>query len=103
MRVKCRIDTTCHKKNLKVNSLFLNILKWKNCQICRSSKGLKDVFYIYIFLFHYFFIFLFIHKHICNRHINKIKKTKAKIHKTVVRCKATITPEIKLKEEQLQN
>ena len=32
-----------------------------------------------------------------------MKKTKTKIHITDVRCKATITPEIKLKEEQLQN
>ena len=36
-------------------------------------------------------------------HINKMKKTKTKIYITVIRCKATITPEIKLKEEQLQN
>ena len=47
--------------------------------------------------------FLFIYKHIYNRHIDKIKKTKTKIHKTVIRCKATATPAIKLKEEQLQN
>ena len=32
-----------------------------------------------------------------------MKKNKTKIHITVNRCKATITPEIKLKEEQLQN
>ena len=32
-----------------------------------------------------------------------MKKTKTKIHITVIRCKATITSEIKLKEEQLQN
>ena len=32
-----------------------------------------------------------------------MKKTKAKIHVTVIRCKATLRPEIKLKEEQLQN
>ena len=36
-------------------------------------------------------------------HINKMKKTKTKIQITVIRCKATITPERKLKEEQLQN
>ena len=36
-------------------------------------------------------------------HINKIKKVKTKIHIRVIRCKATITPEMKLKEEQLQN
>ena len=47
--------------------------------------------------------FLFIQKHIYNGHINNIKKTKTKIHVTVIRCKATITPEIKLKEEHLQN
>ena len=29
-----------------------------------------------------------------------MKKTKNKIHITVIRCKATITPEIKSKEEQ---
>ena len=40
---------------------------------------------------------LFIHKHISNRHIKKIKKTKTEIHITVVRCKATIKPEIKIK------
>ena len=32
-----------------------------------------------------------------------MKKTKTKIHITVISCKATITPEINLKEEQLQN
>ena len=47
--------------------------------------------------------FLFIQKHIYNGHINKMKKSKTKIHITVIRCKATITPEIKLKEEQLTN
>ena len=46
-------------------------------------------------------IFLLIHTHISNRHINKIKRTKTKIHITAIRCKATKTPEIKLKEEQL--
>ena len=46
---------------------------------------------------------LFLQKHIYNGHINKVKKTKTKIHITVIRCRATITPEIKLKEEQLQN
>ena len=47
--------------------------------------------------------FLFIQKHIYNGHINKMKKSKAKIHIIVIRCKANITPEIKSKEEQLQN
>ena len=47
--------------------------------------------------------FLFIPKHIFNGHINKMKKTKTKIQITVIGCKATITPEIKSKEEQLQN
>ena len=32
-----------------------------------------------------------------------MKKSKTKIHITVIRCKATITPEIKLKEKQLKN
>ena len=32
-----------------------------------------------------------------------MKKSKTKIYITVIKCKATITPEIKLKEEQLQN
>ena len=27
----------------------------------------------------------------------------AKIHITVIRCEATVTPEVKLKEKQLQN
>ena len=35
--------------------------------------------------------------------VNKIKKTKTKIDITVIRCKTTITPEMKLNEEQLQN
>ena len=48
-------------------------------------------------------LFIFIHKHIYNRHMNKIKKVKTKIHKTVIKYNATVTPEIKLKEEQLQN
>ena len=43
------------------------------------------------------------HKHIYNKHINEIKKAKTKIHITVISCETTITPEIKLKEEQLQN
>ena len=48
--------------------------------------------------------FFFIHtKTHYNGHLNKMKKTKAKIHVTVIRCKATLRPEIKLKEEQLQN
>ena len=38
-----------------------------------------------------------------NRRINKIKKAKTKLHKTVIIYKATVTPEIKFKEEQLQN
>ena len=49
------------------------------------------------------FFFLFINKHIYNRHITKIKKGKTKIHLTVITCKATVRPEIKLKKEQLQN
>ena len=49
------------------------------------------------------FFFLFINKHIYNRHITKIKKGKTKIHITVITCKATVRPEIKLKKEQLQN
>ena len=32
-----------------------------------------------------------------------MKKSKTKIHIKIIKCKATITPEIKLKEEQLQN
>ena len=32
-----------------------------------------------------------------------MKKTKTKIYITVIRCKATITPELELKDEQLQN
>ena len=36
-------------------------------------------------------------------HLNEIKKVETNIHKTVIRCKATVTPEIKLKEEQLTN
>ena len=48
----------------------------------------------------FFFFLSFIQKHIYNGHINKLKKTKTKIHITVIRWKATITPELKLKEEQ---
>ena len=36
-------------------------------------------------------------KHSYNGRINKMKKSKTKIHITVIGCKATITPEIKLK------
>ena len=43
------------------------------------------------------YIFKFKHKHTYNNYIIKIKNTKTKIHITVVRRKATITPEIKLK------
>ena len=43
------------------------------------------------------------HKHIYNRHINNIQKTKNKIYITVASCKATVTPQIKLKEKQLEN
>ena len=50
-----------------------------------------------------FYYFLFIQKHSYNGRINKMKKSKTKIHITVIKCKATIIPEIKLKEEQLQN
>ena len=50
-----------------------------------------------------FCFFLFIHKRIYNRHINKTKKAKTKIHITVIRYKATVTPDIKLKEEQVLN
>ena len=41
--------------------------------------------------------FLFLNKHIYNRHINKIKKTKRKIHITVVSYNSTVTTEVKLK------
>ena len=47
--------------------------------------------------------FLFIQKYIYNGHIKNMKKSKSKIYITVIRCKATIAPEIKLKEKQLQN
>ena len=57
----------------------------------------------FFFLLFYFLFFLFIQRHIYNEHINKMKKSKTKIHITVIRCKATITSEKKLKEEQLQN
>ena len=46
------------------------------------------------------YFFLFIQKSIYNVHINKMKKSKTKINIAVIRWKATITPEIKLKEEQ---
>ena len=54
---------------------------------------------------HFGVFLLFIQKHIYEGHINKMKKseTKAEIHITVIRCKAAITPEIKLKEKQLKN
>ena len=53
---------------------------------------------VFIFLF-----FLFMQNHIYNGHINKIKISKTEMHITVIRCKATLTPEIKLKENKLQN
>ena len=51
-------------------------------------------------IYHFFFNSS---KNMYNGHINKMKKTKTKMYITVIRCKATITPEIKLKEERLQN
>ena len=48
-------------------------------------------------------LFLFIQKYIYNGHVNKMKKRKTKIHITVIRFKATITSEIKLKGEQSEN
>ena len=68
-------------------------LKTQNC--CKPSSGNQALLF--------FFFFSFIQKHIYNGHINKMKKAKTKIHITVIRCKTTITPDIKLKEEQLQN
>ena len=56
-----------------------------------------------VILWNHCIFFRFMHKHIYNRHIITVKKTKTKIYKTVITCKATVTPEIKLKEEQLQN
>ena len=50
----------------------------------------------------YYYCFLFIQKPYYNGHSSKIRKVKTKIHITVIRCKATITAEIKLKEEQLK-
>ena len=47
--------------------------------------------------------FLFIEKHIYNGHINKMKKSKTMIYIIVIRCKATITPAIKLNEDKFQN
>ena len=42
-------------------------------------------------------------KDIYNKHINEIKKAKTKMHITVIRSKATVIPEIRLKEEHLKN
>ena len=61
------------------------------------------VAYINIWFCFPLYIFSFIHKHIDNRHINEIKKTKTKKHITVTKCKTAIALEIKLKEIQLQN
>ena len=49
------------------------------------------------------FLFLFIHMYNYNKHIDKIRNAKTKIHKTAIRCKAAVTPDMKLNEEQLQN
>ena len=95
-------------KHCACNLLFLILYsqlkrtrKWKTADLdlipACGDKAYKD-----LFLF-YFYFFLFIQKHIYNGHINKMKKTKTKIHIAVIRCKATIIPEIKLKKEQLQN
>ena len=35
-----------------------------------------------------------------NRHIDKLRKVRTMIYQTVITCKTTVTPEIKLKEEQ---
>ena len=46
----------------------------------------------------------FFFQHIYNGHTNKMKRTKIDITKMhIIRCRATITPVIKLNEEQLQN
>ena len=66
-----------------------------NSHLPRSLWNEQNVHKIRIFFYSYISTFTI--------DINKIKKTKSKIHITVIRCKATITPEIKLKEEQLQN
>lgn len=70
------------------------------------GKKLHDTtrkLYCFSIKFIYCFFFLFIQKHIYNGHLDKMKKTKTKIYVTITRCKATITPQIKLKQEELQN
>ena len=68
-----------------------------------SVNGTNSSGFGHIYWRNSFFFFLFINKHIYNRHITKIKKGKTKIHITVITCKATVRPEIKLKKEQLKN
>ena len=67
------------------------------------ERNMKLLLKTHLNIFFFFFYFLFIQKHIYNGNINKMKKKKSKIHITVIRCEATITPEIKSKVEQLQN
>ena len=84
-KCKCRFD---ERRKFNSDQWWNNNKCWYDCKKTHVCE--KD-------------FFLFIQKHIYNGHINKMKKSKTKIHITVIRCKATITPEIKLKEEQLQN
>ena len=93
-----------HISNLKSKVIKLDIGELettpvglsKLSNVVKTGVVKKDVYNAKIKSF-----FLFIQKH--NGHINKMKKTKTKIHITVIRCKAAITPELKLKEGQLQN
>ena len=64
----------------------------------RSNFGLRKIL-AYAAIDEHAHIYIYIYIYICIY----THKTKTKIHKTVIRCKATVTPEMKLKEEQLQN
>ena len=63
----------------------------------------KDVYFLFELLrlpMYVYYLSSFFSKHVYNRHINETKKAKTKIHKTIIRYNATVTPEVKLKEEQ---
>ena len=59
---------------------------------------LSDIDWLYLFIYFSSYINTFTIDILI-----KIEKINTMIHITVIKCKATITPEIKLKEEQLQN
>ena len=55
--------------------------------------------FLYFLMLLCLYIYIYIYIYSYKGHIHKMEKTKTKIHTTVSSCLATITPDIKLKEE----